>query len=631
MSRRERLYIRGMPQLIQLKGHNSGFLFSDDKDYIKFIECLDNALKLYHCALHGYSLLPKKILLLITPETKEDLSKLIQYIGRIYVPFYNNKYHRSGSLWEGRYNSCLIEPGAYLLLTQKFVDSCEQDSISGSPRVPYRSSRACNVGDSKMPRITPHAEYLKLGKTPEQRAAQYRFFLQSPVSQAVNERILLCLAQNRVLGTPGYCQALEVSTHRNLRPRQSGRPRKYYSNEVADWVWFEHHAFTLLQRYCYQEIRLPLLEHWELQQEKQSFFSYPENDHEQVIYNNQALLRGEGTMGCLRFIALHQHLQSTSRLWYLGAMFRSSYPLKKHIEQYHQLGVEAFGYKDIDIELEQLLLQYDLFKLLQLSSHVELKVNTLGSYSEFQAFRQALQKYYHPFRDCFQPPWLDWLVCTPEKLLEIPDPVLRALNLNAPKLETFISPPSYQRFNTLIQSLSVLGIPHSIDTSLLPANDYCHTIFEWRADKLDENSLLCRGGRYDASASRFLDKTIYACGFAIMLEPLMQLIQLTKEHPFTQRLVDVVIIPRSADATEKALLIGQSLREAFPQLSVINDCSRMRIGTCQKNAFKQGARFVLMVSNPQSDKIDIIEKEALLCEETDLNGVIGVLSNSLNV
>lgn len=113
MPRRERLYFSGLPQLIKLNGHNHQKLFQEEEDYSRFLNCVDKSLKSYCCELHAYSFQADVVLLLLTPKSKEDLSRFIQHIGRQYVPYYNNKYQRSGALWERRYNSCLIEANSY--------------------------------------------------------------------------------------------------------------------------------------------------------------------------------------------------------------------------------------------------------------------------------------------------------------------------------------------------------------------------------------------------------------------------------------------------------------------------------------------------------------------------------------
>lgn len=627
MSRKERIYIQGLPQLIQLKGHNHDFIFMDKMDCDVFLISLDRAFALYSCELHAYSLHAKEFFLLLTPGSKEDLSRLVQHIGRSYVRYFNQKYHRSGALWEGRYNSSLIEPGAYFLLAQQFVDSAKEDK----PYLSKGSSYRHNIGEEHIARLTFHEEYLKLGKTPSARALQYRRFMQTPLSAAVSDKIKNCLSQNCVLGTSQYCQQQEISLHRRVRPRQCGRPRKYYHNQVLDWVWIENQASQLLQRYCYQEIRLPLLE-------KEGALTRPPDFAQgdagacRIGGEHSALLRREGTQGCLHAIEAHRDLQSTSKLWYLGTMFRVRRGEHTPVEQYQQLGVEAFGYPRVDIELEQFIMQYDFFKSLRLENHIELKINTLGSAREFAAFRDALRQYYQPFIFLFQAQWIDWLADRPEQLLQSTDSLLATLQTQAPEPGDFISTSSMQRFESLMAALTRAGIPFVVDKALYPVNAYCHTLFEWHSDRLEEGSLLCRGGRYDRCASELIGRETFAFGFAFMLEPLMRLQQLTNKTMLKPRMTDVVIISCSWTVRACALALGRRLRAAFPQLSIVNDCSAMRITASKRNAERQGGRFIIVVPEDYPhEPLEIYDSDRHLKQSGSDSTMIALLSQSLNL
>lgn len=624
MPRKGRLYIQGLPQLIQLVGHNHVSVFVDEEDYRVFLQCVDKALSLYHCELHAYTLLPHELFFLLTPASKNDLSRFIQHIGRSYVHYYNQKYQRTGTLWESRYRSGLIEPTAYLLLTQQFIETYTK--ISKQSGISW-SSYAHSVGREHQDRITPHAEYLSLGESPQQRAMQYSYFLQTPFSLTLYERMMACLQQNCVLGTQQFCQEMEAIVQRSVRPRKIGRPRKYFYNKVADWVWLEHHASKFLQRYCYNEIRLPLLEQTKLLDASYELISDEVDDSNHY----KSLLRNEGTVGTLRAVSENLSLQNTSKLWYLGAMFRKL-ELDDYVEQYHQLGVEAFGYEDIDIELEQFMLQSDIFKALQLTSNVELRINTVGTREEFNQFRQALRDYYQPFISFFEKEhWKEWLRDTPEKLLNAQSFVFSALKEKAPSLISYLSNTSLNRFERLIIALRQLNIPFTLDPFLYPANSYCHTIFEWHSDKLAGESLVCRGGRYDDSASDLLRKPMFAYGFAFMFEPLMSLIKMTHEHLLEQRLTYLVVIPKSSLDHHFAFHIGQILRSAFPQISITNDYSYMKLSMCEQNARKLGCRFIALVSANEQELIELIDLEKGTTKEVNSNKMINTISSSLNL
>ncbi|MET4878223.1 ATP phosphoribosyltransferase regulatory subunit [Morganella morganii] len=632
MPRRERLYFPGLPQLIKLNGHNHEKLFQEENDYARFLTCVDRSLESYNCELHAYSLQADTVLLLLTPKSKEDLSRFIQHIGRQYVPYYNNKYQRTGALWDRRYNSCLIETNSYFLLVSQYVDTftSDQSEYNDKHNLNY-SSYGHNTGECTIPRMTEHQCYLQLGKTPEERGIHYQHFLYTTISQSVIERIQICLNQNCVLGTNQYCQKLEFEVNRTVRPHQSGRPRKHYSNDVADWIWLENRASKLLARYCYQEIRFPVLEYWDDHMKNAAAFADDNHNGPKLNCSHPALLRGEGTMGCLRVIAQHQRLQSKSKLWYIGAMFRNVAGQKQDFEQYHQIGVEAFGYDNIDIELEHILMQYDFFSSLHLTPYIELKINTAGSEEEFSRFRQALREYYQPFLPFFEEPWLVKLKEKPEQLLSTPHKLLDIVNKKAPRLSEFLSEASAARFRQLLESLNRLKIPYSVTPGLYPVNNYCHTLFEWRTTHPDSHDeLLCRGGRYDASASHLLDKQVAVSGFAFMLDPIIFLIRKCHKQLLRQNATDVVLIPENTRAAGHALMVGRRLRTLFPHFTIKNDCSGMRISTCRKNAERNGSRFIIVVPSEDDKALELTDKDNGMIQFVNENAMIGVLGHSVN-
>lgn len=366
---------------------------------------------------------------------------------------------------------------------------------------------------------------------------------------------------------------------------------------------------------------MPLLERLEENATK----SFCGGSHE-LMLNHQALFRGDGTMGCLRLLSQHQNLQTGTRLWYLGAMFRRQN--QQNISQFHQLGVEAFGYPDIGIEIELISLQYEFFKSLQLLPFVELKINTLGSSDEFMQFRRHLKQYYQPMASLLNGRQLACLEHYPERLLTDNDNLMLRLAEKAPQLKTFISSKSHQRFTQLCNSLTTLNIPFTHDKNLFPVNDYNDQVFEWYADPLHHNKLLCRGGRYDNSASRLVGHPVYACGFAFMLEPIMQLLTSTRKSTDHGKHIDVVIIPSQERARDEAVLLGRRLRRSFPHLSILNDCSTLRLTTRQKNAQRQGARFILLMDSSDND-VTFCDEENHCWVQVPLHEVTAHLSLAL--
>ncbi|HBR6857366.1 TPA: ATP phosphoribosyltransferase regulatory subunit [Klebsiella aerogenes] len=571
MPRKNRLFIPGMPHLAQLRGHNGEELFRHEEDYSAFERCMQDAAQRYAVSIHSWSLAIPRILLLVSAPDKQALSRFIQHIGRSYVPYYNRRYQRHGALWDSRYLCSPLEPETYFLAVKRFIE-CDED---GSP--------GCHShGNLPSGLIVPHPVWLKLGENEQQRQAHFQEFCRQPVNRALVTRIRHALAQNCLLASLALSQQLEAQMERPLRARHCGRPRKYESSPSEQWTWLELQAEQFLRQHGYQQIRLPLLEHT-------SLFA-PGGP----VMADKGKLRGDGTTGCLRLMADNPHTAVMSRIWYSGAMFRQR-SLDGDIRQNHQIGVEAFGMPGVDIELEHLVMQAVFFRRIGLGEMAELHINMLGDEASLAAFRRALRDYYQPISRLLNPEQQHWLEKHPEWLIHHEDILLQRLAPAAPCLADFITVDSRHRFQRLQHALTQAGIAWQYDPALFPANDYCQLVFEWRSIAMKRELIISRGGRYDACASRIAEKPVSACGFAFMMEPIVTLLgyrpQPARAHPPT----DIVIIAGQPRVAAKAMLLGRSLRQQFPYLSIINDCSPQRISTRYKNSRRLGARFILEI------------------------------------
>jgi len=602
MARKERLFIAGMPQLIAFKGNNNEAIFRDSADYRFFLSCLKKACAQHAVELHAFSLLKSQIFLLLSADDKQLLARYTQYLGRCYVAYFNHRHQRTGVLWEGRYRSCSIEPASYFLLCQKYVESRVDAGVVDE----LWSSARVHAGGEELNFLTPHASYLALAPDPAARFACYRQFLTMPLGASFVYRIEECLRQNCVLGSVNYCLELESRLHQAVRPQLSGRPRKHYPNKLNYWLWLEQEAQSCIQGYAYREIRLPVLE-------GRAGAPAP---------TTSSILRREGTMGCLATIAERHMGSMPARFWYQGPMFRTHHLTGVQVEQFHQIGAEALGYRGVDIELEQLLIQYDLIQRLKLTPYLELQINTLGEAADLARYRFAL-------RQIFAPVVVDSAVQAriadaPETLLGADSPFEATVLARVPPLTTFLSDEAVARFAHLTQALASAGIPFTHRLDLMPHNPYYQqTFYEWQTTYLDGQSVVCRGGRYDDAASRVIGRTTSACGFAFMVEPLIQLAEKSRSgHHLSAKSVDVAILSQSVDCVDQALHLGVALRGAFPYLAVVNDYTRARVAGKLARALKSGARIVVSV-HPAGDVADLYSSEPALRVELPLAEVLG--------
>lgn len=594
MPRKERLFVAGMPQLVAFKGNNNEIMFRDEDDARFFLSCLRNACARHVVRLHAFSLLQSQIFLLLTADDKAELARFIQFLGRSYVPWFNRRHGRSGVLWEGRYRSCSVEASNYFLLCQKYIELRAGDQ-SGAPW----NSSGVYTGREALDFLTPHPLYLALAADAALRHSRYRQFLSVPLGSSFIYRIEECLRQNCVLGTLNYCLELENRLHVPVRPRSSGRPRKHYPDRLDYWLWFEQEASHCIKGFDYHEINLPLLDGGAGREGEWA-----------------AMLRSDGTMGCLNVIA-EQHIEDLpARLWYQGPMFRTHHLGGQQVEQYHQIGAEALGLGDIDIELEHLLIQHELIQRLKLPAHLELQINTLGSPEELQAYRLVLRAHFAPLLSGLDPLARASLESAPEVLLGDMPGVPEALRQSAPALAPFLSDASLARFDRLTSALSAAGVSYTHRVDLFPHRPYYQqTFYEWHSPHLEARPVVCRGGRYDEVASRIMGRPTPACGFAFMVEPMIQLAEKSRSNrrPGSQRF-DITILCDGTDDAWPVLHLARELREAFPYLSVVNDFGRGRVSAKRKRALKGGARLILSLQEVgRAELYDTTDHETVLC------------------
>jgi putative transposase len=122
MPRKPRFFLSGIPLHIVQRGHSRDPVFFEDQDYVTYAYWLHKAAVRYQVSIHAYVLMTNHVHLLITPVDASSVSAFMQFIGRHYVPYINHKYGRSGSIWEGRFKSSLVDSESYLLATMRYIE-----------------------------------------------------------------------------------------------------------------------------------------------------------------------------------------------------------------------------------------------------------------------------------------------------------------------------------------------------------------------------------------------------------------------------------------------------------------------------------------------------------------------------
>ncbi len=226
MARKHRFNLIDIPQYVMLRGNNRSEVFFTSSDYSCYLESLGRASQQSETILHAYALTPNEVHLLVTPRTENSIPGMMQSLGRRYAHFINRSYSRSGTLWDGRYKACLVDPGAYLLATYRYIEARPKQCLLVKGAEDYIwSSHQHNALGKSFSIITPHEQYQQLGATKRERLHNYRKLFLSPLAPALLHKIEQCLQNELVLGTERFKDRIARITDRPVRHGKIGRPR----------------------------------------------------------------------------------------------------------------------------------------------------------------------------------------------------------------------------------------------------------------------------------------------------------------------------------------------------------------------------------------------------------------------
>lgn len=225
MARLPRLFLPGQPIHAIQRGNNREPIFAAEEDYRFYLECLGKAAGENGLAIHAYVLMTNHVHLLVTPDAEDSLSRTLQSVGRRYVQYFNHAYGRSGTLWEGRYKSTLIQSSRYLLTCMRYIElnPVRAEMVAHPADYPWSSYRA-NAQGEKSPLLAPHALYRRLGQTPEMRQKAYRQLFRAQIPREELEAIRNATNKAWVLGEGRFCEKVEALSQRRAAPLPRGRP-----------------------------------------------------------------------------------------------------------------------------------------------------------------------------------------------------------------------------------------------------------------------------------------------------------------------------------------------------------------------------------------------------------------------
>lgn len=232
MARLPRLVVPNQAHYIVQRGLNGQAVFQDAEDYTQFLGWLRTAARQYKVAVHAYVLLPGELHLLASPTDEDGLGAMMQWLGRYYVPYYNQKYGRAGTLWQGRYKTAVIEAERYLMVCSRYIEFAPvRARLAESPQQYEWSSYPHHAGLRADGAVTDHPLYWALGNTPFQREAAYIELAGQGLAGADQRAVEAAALKGWPLGSDKWKAELEKRMKRQVLPAKRGRPFKTVKNE----------------------------------------------------------------------------------------------------------------------------------------------------------------------------------------------------------------------------------------------------------------------------------------------------------------------------------------------------------------------------------------------------------------
>ncbi|WP_068546697.1 hypothetical protein [Thalassotalea crassostreae] len=230
MPRKPRLYIANMPHLIQVCGNNLQSCFYCSNDFNTYITILNASINKTKIALHAFVLLDNRITLLLTPSDEDSIGRLMQVVSSSYVKYFNRRYQRTGSLFQGRHKSSVIEPKQFLLSAMHYIEYapivsgiCHQ--LIDYPWSSYGQNAQHQINDLCLD-VSPHPIYLMLADDKLNRKNCYQSISTLIDSKTLSDFITERLSHNFPIGDSQFLRSLALNHNFYFTKMKPGRPRK---------------------------------------------------------------------------------------------------------------------------------------------------------------------------------------------------------------------------------------------------------------------------------------------------------------------------------------------------------------------------------------------------------------------
>jgi len=250
MARLPRFFVPDLPLHIIQRGNNRDAIFGCPADFVFLYDRLTRAAHTHRVSVHAYVLMTNHLHLLVTPSLPMSVPKMMQSLGRIYVAYFNGRYGRTGTLWDGRYKAAIVEDERYLLSCMRYIElNPVRAQIVESPSEYRWSSFRANACGGVDKLVSPHPIYEAMGESPEARRTAYQELVGSAVPQDDVNEIRDATQYAWALGSLAFQRKISLLARRAHRVRMRPLPKTARSEEVeSDPLEPKKWSLTLLNR-----------------------------------------------------------------------------------------------------------------------------------------------------------------------------------------------------------------------------------------------------------------------------------------------------------------------------------------------------------------------------------------------
>ncbi len=370
--------------------------------------------------------------------------------------------------------------------------------------------------------------------------------------------------------------------------------------EIYLWQFMETKIREIMQRYNYQEMRIPIFEHTELfarsigeATDIVSKEMYTFND----LGGRSLTLRPEGTAGVVRAYIEHSlgAKEPVVKCYYICPIFRQEKPQKGRRRQFNQFGIEVLGTDSAYADVEGILLNLGILKGLGIDD-CQLRINSIGDPDCRVRYRVALKEYLKPRLDELCEDCRIRFEKNPLRILDCKRESCQAELKEAPVVLDHLGEESKEHFEQVRSGLDKLNTDYSIDKRLVRGLDYyTRTVFEIISQSLGAQDSLSGGGRYDLLVEQLGGKPTPAFGFAAGMERLILVMQESERLEMPVRSIDCFIAAPKGENLDEALILAEKVRDR--NLSAEIDLLSRSLKAELKTANKLNANFVVILGD----------------------------------